>query len=142
MDNDYIKEDFGLSGMLKMGAEVKITPQFAIRAGGAWQHSPAKSTLLYDEKGDGVMALNEISTAGTNTAYTVDRNVGYVTVCLGYRFTPNFYADLACVYRMQKEDAYSFSNIYDGDGNVLVESVPATLKTNTTKVALTLGYKF
>ena len=56
MDNDYIKEDFGLSGMLKMGAEVKITPQFAIRAGGAWQHSPAKSTLLYDEKGDGVMA--------------------------------------------------------------------------------------
>lgn len=42
MDNDYIKEDFGLSGMLKMGAEVKITPQFAIRAGGAWQHSPAK----------------------------------------------------------------------------------------------------
>lgn len=96
MDNDYIKEDFGLSGMLKMGAEVKITPQFAIRAGGAWQHSPAKSTLLYDEKGDGVMALNEISTAGTNTAYTVDRNVGYVTVGLGYRFTPNFYADLAC----------------------------------------------
>ena len=82
MDNDYIKEDFGLSGMLKMGAEVKITPQFAIRAGGAWQHSPAKSTLLYDEKGDGVMALNEISTAGTNTAYTVDRNVGYVTVGL------------------------------------------------------------
>jgi hypothetical protein len=85
VDNDYIKEDFGLSGMLKMGAEVKITPQFAIRAGGAWQHSPAKSTLLYDEKGDGVMALNEISTAGTNTAYTVDRNVGYVTVGLGYR---------------------------------------------------------
>ena len=142
MDNDYIKEDFGLSGMLKMGAEVKITPQFAIRAGGAWQHSPAKSTLLYDEKGDGVMALNEISTAGTNTAYTVDRNVGYVTVGLGYRFTPNFYADLACVYRMQKEDVYPFSNIYDGDGNVLVESIPATLKTNTTKVALTLGYKF
>ena len=58
VDNDYIKEDFGLSGMLKMGAEVKITPQFAIRAGGAWQHSPAKSTLLYDEKGDGVMAVS------------------------------------------------------------------------------------
>lgn len=142
VDNDYIKEDFGLGGLLKMGTEVKITPQFAIRAGGAWQHSPAKSTLLYDEKGDGVMALNEISTTGTNTAYTVDRNVGYITVGLGYRFTPNFYADLACVYRMQKEDVYPFSNIYDGDGNVLVESIPATLKTNTTKVALTLGYKF
>ena len=36
--------------------------------GGAWQHSPAKSTLLYDEKGDGVMALNEISTAGTKNS--------------------------------------------------------------------------
>ena len=61
MDNDYIKEDFGLSGMLKMGAEVKITPQFAIRAGGAWQHSPAKSTLLYDEKGDIIKEINDVS---------------------------------------------------------------------------------
>ena len=46
VDNDYIKEDFGLGGLLKMGTEVKITPQFAIRAGGAWQHSPAKYPLL------------------------------------------------------------------------------------------------
>lgn len=34
VDNDYIKEDFGLGGLLKMGTEVKITPQFAIRAVG------------------------------------------------------------------------------------------------------------
>lgn len=139
VDNDYIREDFGMGGMLKVGGELKITPQFAVRLGGAWQHSPAKSVLRYE--GD-VTTLNEISVSGTNTAYTIDRNVGYVTAGVGYRFTPNFYMDLACVYRMQKEDLYPFSNLFDDNGEVLVESTPATLKTNTTKVALTLGYKF
>lgn len=140
-DNEYIKEDFGIGSMLKVGAEIKVTPQFAIRFGGAWQNTPVKSGLLYNES-DGVESLVEISTASTQTAYTISRNIGYATFGLGYRFTPNFYADLACVYRIQKEDAYPFSNVFDGNGSSLVESIPASLKTNTTKVALTLGYKF
>ena len=119
---------------LKLGAEVKITPKFAVRAGANWRTSPMKKEFR-----EGAF---EVFPAGTVAHYTLDKGTISYTVGLGYRFTPNFYADLACVYRMQKEDAYSFSNIYDGDGNVLVESVPATLKTNTTKVALTLGYKF
>jgi predicted transcriptional regulator len=60
---------------------------------------------------------------------------------LGYRFTPNFYVDMACVYRMQEEEVYPFPHLIN-NGNVLVESIPSALKTNTTKVALTLGYKF
>lgn len=135
-DNDFIKQDFGVSGLLKAGAEVKVTPQFAIRFGGGWENTAAKNTLLYD-KGDEHV---EVSTFNTNPIYTVSRNAGYVTAGLGYRFTPHFYADLACVYHMQKEDLYPFSNIYETDGTVV--SKPASLKTNTTKVALTLGYKF
>jgi len=59
------------------------------------------------------------------------------TVGIGYRFTPNFYTDLACVFRTHKEDVYAFSNMFAGD-----DPKPATMKTNTTRVALTLGYKF
>ena len=33
-DNDLIKDDFRSSGMLKVGAEYKVTPQFAIRVEG------------------------------------------------------------------------------------------------------------
>lgn len=93
--------------------------------------------MKYSETG----RIVEVYPAGTRTGYTVDHSINYYTVGLGYRFTPNFYVDLACVYRMQKEDVYPFPHLIS-DGNVLVESIPATLKTNTTKVALTLGYKF
>ena len=137
-DNGDIKDDFRVSGMLKVGAEYKVTPQFAIRLGGAWQNSPVQEHMKYSETG----SIVEVLPTGTRTAYTVDHHVNYYTVGLGYRFTPNFYMDLACVYRMQKEEVYPFPHLIDSDKNVLVESVPATLKTNTTKVALTLGYKF
>ena len=136
-DNSMIKEDFRTAGMLKVGAEYKVTPQFAIRLGGAWQNSPVQDHMKYSEYGD----ITEVYPAGTRTAYTIDHQVNYYTVGLGYRFTPNFYLDLACVYRKQKEDVYPYPHLIN-DGDVLVESIPATLKTNTTKVALTLGYKF
>lgn len=133
-ENQFIKEDFKLGGMLKAGAEVKITPQFAVRVGGAFQNTPVKDHLK-----DGQV---QVLTPGTETAYTIDMHTNYFTVGLGYRFTPNFYADLACVYKMQKEDVYPFSNVFDDNGDAVVTSIPATLKTNTTKVALTIGYKF
>lgn len=137
-DNDLIKGDFRSSGMLKVGAEYKVTPQFAVRVGGAWQNSPVQNHMKYSESG----SIVEVYPAGTRTAYSVDSHTNYYTVGLGYRFTPNFYMDLACVYRMQKEEVYPFPHLIDGDGSVLVESVPASLKTNTTKAILTLGYKF
>ena len=43
---------------------------------------------------------------------------------------------------INSEEAAYFLGLLISDGNVLVESIPSTLKTNTTKVALTLGYKF
>ena len=133
-DNEYIKQDFGTGNMLKVGAEFKVTPQFAVRAGGAWQSSPVKTEL---KNGD-----IEVLTAGTLPHYTVDKGASYFTVGLGYRFTPNFYSDIACVFKTHKEDAYTFSRTFRDNGDVMVDSTPASLRTNTTRVALTLGYKF
>lgn len=139
--NSAIKQDFGMGNTVRVGAEYKVTPQFAIRIGGAWSGNSIKNSDLKD-------GLIEVQTVGTLTNYTIDRNVANYTVGFGYRFTPNFYMDLACVYRMQKEDARAFSNIWlnenisSGVDPSFVENPSATLKTNTTKVALTLGYKF
>lgn len=127
--NGDIKTDFGVGNTLRVGAEVKVTPQFAVRAGASWSNSPVKS-ILKDE-------WVEVWTAGTIPNYTVDKGVTNYTIGFGYRFTPNFYADIACVFKSHKEDLYAFSNIFGAE-----ESIAASLKTNTTRVALTLGYKF
>ena len=132
--NYCINEDFKMGNTVRVGAEVKVTPQFAVRAGVAYSDSPVKDPLKNGQV--------EVRTVGTIPFYTVDKGVTHYSVGLGYRFTPNFYLDLACVYRTYKEDVYSFSNMFDENGQALVVAQPASLKTNTTKVALTLGYKF
>ncbi len=132
--NDNIKQAFGTFGTLRIGAEAKITPQFAVRAGGAWANSPIKSHIKENTQ--------EVYVAGTIPHYAIDKGVNYYTVGFGYRFTPNFYADLACVYKTHKEDVYSFSRIYDPELKKDILSTPATMKTNTTRVSLTFGYKF
>ena len=135
-DNDIIKEDFKVAQTLKVGAELKITPRFALRAGYVWQPSPMKAHL-----NEGV----EVFTAGTIPHYTVTNTTNYYTAGFGYRFTPNFYMDMACIYRVQKEKLYPFTNMnwkYPEYHIEPVHSEPADVSVKTTRVALTLGYKF
>ena len=133
--NQDITDNFKSMNTIRVGAEVKVTPQFAVRAGVAYSDSPIKDKLKNGEK--------EVFTVGTIPNYTIDKGVMNYTVGIGYRFTPNFYTDLACVFRTHKEDVYTFSNMFAGDDpKPFLEAQPATMKTNTTRVALTLGYKF
>ncbi|MDR0429223.1 MAG: outer membrane protein transport protein [Tannerellaceae bacterium] len=131
--NTDISTNFGNGGTLRIGAEVKVTPQFAVRAGVAWVGNPVKSALKNNEL--------QVNTVGTIPHYTIENSISNYTIGLGYRFTPSFYTDLVCVLKSQKEDLYPFSKIID-NGKLIADTKPASLKTNTTRVALTLGYKF
>ena len=137
-DNELIQEDFGISHAVKVGAEFKPTPQFAVRVGGGWQGSPIKTAL-----NEGAV---EVFTSGVTPHYTIYKNTTHFSVGLGYRFTPNFYLDVACIYREQKDDAYAFSPVMvensKGETLQIVQSSASSLKTCRTQVALTLGYKF
>lgn len=133
-DNSLVKSYFGTSGTLRVGTEAKITPQFAVRAGGSWTNSPVKTEIKKGER--------EVMTAGSIPHYVIDKGVSNYTIGFGYRFTPRFYTDVACVYKIRNEDVYSFSSIYDPELDKVVVSSPAKMKTKTTRVALTLGYKF
>lgn len=137
VNKNLIKKDFGYAHTIKLGTEIKVTPQFAVRAGANWRTSPMKKEFR-----EGAF---EVFPAGTVAHYTLDKGVSSYSVGLGYRFTPNFYMDLACVYRQYKEDAYTFSKVVVGDDeglHTLVDSDAIGLKTNTTQISLTLGYKF
>ena len=131
--NGFIKDDFTWSQTLKIGAEMKFTPQFAVRAGYAMQTSPMREALVKNDV--------EVLPSGTIPHFSVtSKPTVYYTAGLGYRFTPNFYMDLAYVYRHSSSDGYAFSKTYGGVDDV--PSTPAPLKSETTRLILTLGYKF
>ena len=132
--NTAINQLLGISNTIRVGAEVKVTPQFAVRAGYTWTGSGLGDAL---KEGN-----TEVVTVGTIPHYTLDQGITNYTVGFGYRFTPQFYADVACVFKTMKEDVYAFSPIYSNEGDLLATPTSASLKTNTTRVALTLGYKF
>jgi hypothetical protein len=133
-NNKDIREDFGLGHTVKLGAEVKVTPQFALRAGYVWQPSPMKELLRNGGQ--------EVFPVGTVSHFTVSNATSYYTAGLGYRFTPNFYMDLAYILRNQKEAFYPFSNIYAENGAAELKIEPSNLSIYTSRVALTFGYKF
>jgi long-subunit fatty acid transport protein len=133
--NNDVKANFGSAATtLRIGGEVKVTPRFAVRAGASWIGNPMSDVLK--------KATAEVYTVGTIPHYTIEKGITNYTVGLGYRFTPNFYMDIACVLKSEKEDLYAFSNIYSAEGRKIINSQSASLKTNTTQMALTLGYKF
>ena len=136
-DNDIIKQDFKTAQTLKAGVEVKITPRFALRGGYVWQSNPMKDHLINGA---------EVFTAGTIPHYTVNTSAtNYYTAGFGFRFTPNFYMDLACIFRVQHEKLYPFSNMdwsYPAYHIEPVRSEPSDVSIKTGRVALTLGYKF
>ncbi|MDR1746298.1 MAG: outer membrane protein transport protein [Tannerella sp.] len=131
--NSTISEDFGISHTFRLGAEVKPSSQFAVRAGYVLETSPMKHALTSGEV--------EVLPVGTVTHYTTTNQANYITLGLGYRFSPNFYMDLAYIHRTQKMNLYPFSNVYYSDPEP-IQSNPAEISSVTSRFALTLGYKF
>ena len=132
--NSEIQADYGMEHLVKIGAELKVTSQFSVRAGAGFRSSAIEQDLADNNV--------EVLTVGTIPNYTIDKGSNYYTVGLGYRFTPRFYTDLAYVYNKSEENIKLFSNIYDENGDALVSSEPIAMKTVTSRFALTLGYKF
>lgn len=130
--NEFIKSDFRMASTLRLGAEIRITPQFSGRVGYSWRQSPLKKEFKENK--------NEAMTIGSVSHYILDGDTNYFTYGLGYRFTKNFYGDIAFVMRTQKSDLYNFATFADGGSSV---SAPKTeWKDNTFQGLFTLGYRF
>ena len=131
--NIFIKDDFKASSTVRTGLEYRFTPQFSGRLGYAWMQNPYESALK--DRGDAV-------TVGSTTAYRIEGDANYFTGGFGYRFNRNFYADLAVVYKTQKDDLYSYSNVYYDTGGQFINAEPYELTNNSIRGLLTIGYKF
>lgn len=124
--NISIKDHYRGTSTLRVGAEVRFTPQFSGRIGYAWMQSPLK-TEFKDGK-------SEAMAVGAITQYTLDGDRTHFTYGLGYRFSKNFYTDIAFVMKSQKDDLQTF---YTNN-----KEEHSKMKTNSFQGLLTLGYRF
>ncbi len=130
-DRDYfedinldIRENFTKSHMLRIGAEIKPIPEFAIRAGYDLTTTPEK--FAYESK-------------GAPTIKTQNAAIGF-----GYSSKKSFFADLA-VRKTFLQDEYfmPYADYMYNENNEIVEYAPEILNQRSLwKVALTLGWRF
>ena len=130
--NNDIKTYFKSSHMIRLGGEFRVTPQFSLRAGYAYQTSNARD----DVKNSNV----EVVTVGTNPAYTLGSDTQYGTFGLGYRIS-GFYVDAAYVYKHRTSTYHAFTSFKDFDG-YWYDAPSAKITDNNSQLVFTVGYKF
>ena len=118
---------------IRLGAEYKVIPQFALRAGYNYTSAIFNSDAYKD------LPYNSIQ---TDTDFANTKALSNYTLGIGYRGSM-FYADLAYKYSSYKEDFHPFINAYM-DGEQLVIGSPEATKVKNTRsqVLLTLGLRF
>ena len=131
LDDDYvngdIKDYFKATDIIRVGAEYRVTPNFSVRAG--YNYS---TTNVKEEAADGA---TEIFTAGTNPAYTFNKEAYSISCGLGYRYR-GFSIDAAYVYHNRKSTYHAFTN-YDG-----LQAPQSSLSQTTNSIVLSVGYRF
>ena len=112
---------------IKLGAEYKLTDNFALRAGfastSAFTKSSANKTMIYN-------------TVRTDPEFFRHNKTDYLTFGLGYR-EASWYVDLAYVNMFTDEDYYAFNPATFTSG-----MQPAKVETTNNNIILTLGLRF
>ncbi|MDE6486070.1 MAG: hypothetical protein K2L76_01025 [Muribaculaceae bacterium] len=127
--NDDISAYFRGANTLRIGAEYRVTPQFSVRAGYAWQSSNLKEET---ENGD-----LEIYTSGISTdpSYVFNKTSNQVSLGLGYRYK-GWYIDAAYVYKKRDSQYHAFTN---WNGNI---APSGSIKEHFNSIVLSTGFKF
>ena len=129
---------------LRVGAEYRPVPAFALRAGYNYSTAAFKKTAI------NYLPVNALD---TDTDFSNAQSVNAFTLGIGYRW-PSFYMDLAYKFQTCKSDFYPFLNEMSGDASqdymvtstnqdvMLVTPGATQVKNTRSQVLLTLGFRF
>ncbi len=120
-EEDLIRSEFKNSHLLKIGAEVKVVKEFALRAGFAFQTTPI------NKMDDGVAAGTYIF-----RSLSLPQRSHYITAGLGYE-GEHFYADAAYVFRNQQQVFYQMLPAVDSEWNLNIKNH---------NILLSVGWRF
>lgn len=136
--NSHTKSTLKGVHTLKLGAELKVLPTLALRAGYNYL------SAVFDEFGfrDGSIESPGVGYA-TSTNYTNWKATNRFTCGLGFQASKNFSVDLAYQYSQTDGDFYPFMS-YDGDtnpaNNCVVNATQVSHKRH--QLMATLTYRF
>lgn len=139
--NDHTRNTLRGVSLVKVGAEVKVLPELAVRVGYNYQSS------LFDSKGERNGAIiSPGSCYSASTQYTNWKDLNRITLGVGYRAGKHWNLDLAYQYTTQNGDFYPFMNNYfnetgynDAEDNVATAS---EVNFKRHQLLFTVGYKF
>lgn len=127
-----IKDFYKAMNIYRLGAEFRITSQFSLRLGYAYQSSPVND--------DAMNGKYEVDPSGTIPSFTFDKSTQYITGGLGYRYK-GFYTDLAYVHKMRESEYKAFSQ-YDAVYNQSTLAPTSKVKDNNNQIVWSIGYRF
>ncbi len=127
-----VKNYYKPTNTVRIGAEVRVTPQLSLRAG--YSHSTSSVDEVYND------GSHYISTAGTNPSYTFNTGTDYVTFGLGYRIG-GFYIDAAYVHKKRSSTWHGFSSFTEVDDN-WAAGPKTSISDKNNNLVLSVGYKF
>ncbi len=132
--NGDIKNYYKAANIICLGAEYRVTPNFSVRAGYAYESTPTGAEVRNDEM---MVYTSSPYDTGTTPSYTLDNSTQYITCGLGYRYK-NFYADAAYVHKSRTSEFHP----YTGSNGYTANPYTAEVKDNNNSIVLSLGFKF
>lgn len=131
--NGDVKNYYKAANILRIGAEYRVSNNFSVRAGYAYESSPTGSEVMNGNLN--VYTSNPYDT-GTMPSYTLDNSTQYITCGIGYRYKA-FYIDAAYVHKTRKSQFSPFTpNEYTGT------PLTAEVKDNDNNLVFSVGFKF
>lgn len=136
--NQLIKEYSQSVPTIRVGGELRLTPQISLRGGYSKRFSPWAGTM---EPRSNVPLSVGVSESGTVPHYELTEGSQSFSGGLGFRAKSGFYADLAVVFSENNSQVYPFpTRTYSDNTSIQVNPISLTNRNVTTTV--TLGYRF
>lgn len=128
-----VKDYYKAANILRLGAEYRVSDNFSVRAGYAFESTPTGKEVMNQEL---MVYTSNPDDTGTMPSYTLDNQTQYITCGVGYHYK-SFYADAAYVHKSRKSEFSPYTpNEYTAN------PYTAEVKSNDNNIVLSIGFKF
>lgn len=137
IQNSEMKSQLKAVHTFKIGAEIKLATNYALRGGFAHQSSSSQPTTYRVLDEPNIKFYN----TRTDSDYFIDYGTNYASLGVGYR-NNFFFADVAYQYKMHRESWFAYDAGQPADSSPRVKGDEATILNSAHNIIVTVGIRF